>query len=105
MRVGLHLDSRRSCVPVVSSRARSRLFAHLPLRYRVDRREAPDLLRHHHQSVVEPGEHVPGPAGLLHTRLETPDAGGDGTLRRRHRGLVVRWTSGGVSVLRADSKY
>lgn len=77
----------------------------LPLRDRVDRREAPDLLWYHRQSVLERGERAPGPAGLLHTRLETPDADGDGALHRRHRRLVVRRTSGGVSALRADGKY
>lgn len=67
-------------------------IAVLLLRYRVDRREAPDLHRYHHEFVVEHGEHVSGAAGLLHTRLETPVAGGDGALPRRHPLLVVRWT-------------
>lgn len=65
----------------------------------MDGREAPYLYRYRHEFVVERGEHGPGPAGLLHTSLETPDTGGDGALHCCHRLLVVRHQIGEVSTL------
>ncbi len=80
----------------IDSLSESSLDAYLLLRYWVDRRESPDLHWYRCEFVVERGEHAPGPAGLLHTRLETPDADGDGALHCCHRLLVVRRMLGGI---------
>lgn len=76
--------------------------AHLLLRYRVDRREAPDFHWYHHGLVMECGEHAPGPDSLLHPRLETPVAGGDDALHCSHCFLVVRGTLEAVHMLHSQ---